>query len=565
MLKAKSGLTRRDFLGTTLAAAGAATLPFGGAFAQSKAKYTRYNVTSAGGKKALASYAKGVKAMLSLPAEHPQNWFRNAFVHLMDCPHGNWWFYVWHRGYIGYFEETIRNLSGDDTFALPYWDWTSLPQIPDAMFDSPLTPTSQAFEPYTRNLAVFTSFIQGPVQTYWNGLNKAQHDQLDTRGYKDFKLMWNDVTGFGPVPCGDKCQPPPPPPQGFSANVAYANTCGSRYLTRDNPMFDKGTAVDVSAFIVISGLLPTAFYNPNLTVPGQGSTPLAPLSFNSTKTRSHNTPPGGKGAFFSVLEGMPHNNVHNYIGGVGPLDPGPYGNMTNFLSPVDPIFFLHHANMDRLWDIWTRKQKLLGLPYLPAGQDLKTFSDELFLFYVNGSGKPVGDSKAGEYISTDRFNYDYEPGGFGEVILQPTVSALKAQKPMSPVHGLVKGSTGSALVPSGAIQNHLATAQGASLVAQVTLPHSSGRSFDVFVGAPAGAKLDADSPYFAGTVAFFGNMTHMSGMPSDVTFNVPLPKAPEAFRALGAAASTSVSVQIQPSYGHGGKAPMLKGLSIRPL
>jgi tyrosinase len=42
--------------------------------------------------------------MLNLPADHPQNWFRNAFVHLMDCPHGNWWFYVWHRGYLGYFE-----------------------------------------------------------------------------------------------------------------------------------------------------------------------------------------------------------------------------------------------------------------------------------------------------------------------------------------------------------------------------------------------------------------------------------------------------------------------------
>ena len=44
------------------------------------------------------------------------------------------------------------------------------------------------------------------------------------------------------------------------------------------------------------------------------------------------------GMTFSTLEGMPHNLVHNCIGGVGPLDPGPYGNMTNFLSPVDPIF-----------------------------------------------------------------------------------------------------------------------------------------------------------------------------------------------------------------------------------
>ena len=93
----------------------------------------------------LASYAKGVEAMLKLPADHPQNWFRNAFIHLMDCPHGNWWFYVWHRGYLGNFERTIRALSGDDKFTIPYWDWTELPQIPDSMFDGALTPTDKAF------------------------------------------------------------------------------------------------------------------------------------------------------------------------------------------------------------------------------------------------------------------------------------------------------------------------------------------------------------------------------------------------------------------------------------
>jgi tyrosinase len=149
MLEEKHEVTRRDFIKTGIAAMSAATLPFGSIIAQNnKAKYTRY-VTSEGGKRALASYAKGVQAMLKLPADHPQNWFRNAFIHLMDCPHGNWWFYVWHRGYLGYFEQTIRVLSGDDKFAIPYWNWTTLPQIPDSMFDGVLNPQSQDFAPYT--------------------------------------------------------------------------------------------------------------------------------------------------------------------------------------------------------------------------------------------------------------------------------------------------------------------------------------------------------------------------------------------------------------------------------
>jgi tyrosinase len=539
MLETSPGLTRRRFLKTTIAAVGAAALPFGGPFARGAAKYTRYNVMSDGGKKALASYAKGVEAMLKLPADHPQNWFRNAFVHLMDCPHGNWWFYVWHRGYLGYFEETIRNLSKDDSFAIPYWDWTTLPQIPDSMFDGVLTPQSQAFAPYTGNLAVFTSFIRPALESYWKSLNAAQLAQLKVRGYPDLNSMWNDVTG-----------------NGVSGNMAYATPCGSRYLTRDNPKLDAKTAYDVSPLMVYGGLLPTDFYNPEHA-----------LSFNSSKTPSHNTQPGGPDSF-STLEGFPHNKVHNYIGGVGPLNPGPYGNMANNLSPVDPIFFLHHSNMDRLWDVWTRKQKALNLPYLPPKPELDTLSKEPFLFYVNGKGEFVGASHAGDYLSTDRFQYDYEPG-FGEKVIGPPKGGLMAKHAQPLLKGLVKGNTASVAIPAAEIKSHLAAAEAPALIAEVTLERpmapSSVREFDVLVGAPAGVtQVEADSPYYAGTIAFFGTMPNMKEMSHDATFSVPLPKAPQAFHNLQAA-RVSVSIRLVPSQGHGGRAPALKAVSVREM
>lgn len=545
-----AGFTRRRFLKTTIAAMAATTLPLGRGAAQVPAKYTRYNVMSNGGKKALASYAKGIEAMQKLPPDHPQNWFRNAFIHLMDCPHGNWWFYVWHRGYLGYFEQTIRNLSGDDKFAIPYWDWTTLPQIPDSMFDGALTPQSPAYSPYARNLAVFTSFLRPSLTSYWNGLNAAQLAQLKVRGYTEFDLLWNDVTGYDPQQGS-----------GISGNMAYADPCGSRYLTRDNPKLDDKTAYDVSPFVVYSGLLPTNFYNQE-----------ANLSFTSSKTSSHNTPPGGS---FSVLEGLPHNKVHNCIGGVGPLDPGPYGCMTNFLSPVDPIFFLHHSNMDRLWDVWTRKQKRLKLPYLPSGTDLELLSNEPFLFFVNGSGTYVGTSHAGDYFSTEKFEYDYEPG-FGERIVQHPAPELTAQPALPSIKGVVKGNAASLVVPASAIKAHLAAAQAESLIPQnqlvtlVTLTRSlsssPAREFDVIVGAPSDVmQVSADSPYYAGTIAFFGNMQNMKGMPADATFVLPLPKAPEAFHNFTAAVNASVSIRVVPSQGQGAKAPALKAASIRPL
>ena len=549
MLETNTGLTRRRFLQTTIATVGAAALPFGGAGAAAKgsAKYTRYNVTSDGGKKALASYAKGIEAMLKLPAGHPQNWFRNAFIHLMDCPHGNWWFYAWHRGYVGYFEQTIRNLSGDDTFAMPYWDWTTLPQIPDSMFDGVLTPDDQAFAPFTRNLADFTSFLRPALTSYWKSLNSSQLAQLTARGYADFDSLWNDVTGYDPHQ---------KPPHGISSNIAYANPCGSRYLTRDNPKLDEKTAYNVSPFVIYAGLLPTDFYNKETT-----------LSFNSSKTASHNAPPGRDS--FSVLEGLPHNKVHNYIGGVGPLDPGPYGYMTNFLSPLDPIFFLHHANFDRLWDVWTRKQKHLNLPYLPTGHDLDALSNEPFLFFVNGKGEFVGTSHAGEYLTTDKFQYDYEPG-FGEKVVGPSDAKLMAKHVVPPIKGAVKGNTASIAVPTDAIKNHLAAALAPSLIAEVTLQRpsaiSSAREFDVLVGAPPEVtQVGADSPYYAGTIAFFGHMMHRTAMPVDTTFAIPLPKAPEAFHGLAAALNVSVNIRIVPSHGHGENAPALKAASVRAM
>ena len=471
---AEGHFTRRRFLTAVGATALAAGLPT----PSRAAKYTRYSATSANGQKMLASYAKGVEAMLKLPADDPRNWFRNAFIHLMDCPHGNWWFYVWHRGFLGHFERTIRELSGDASFALPYWDWTMLPQIPDAMFDGALTPTDKAFEPYTGNLALFTSFLKPALSRYWDSLSAAQQTQLKIRGYTAFDLLWNDVTGLDPTAKA-----------GIAGNQAFALTCCARYLSKSNPRLDDKTAYNVSPFVVLSGLLPTDFYNPENN-----------LSFTSLKTPAHNSQLAPK---FSVLESFPHNKVHNYIGGVGPTDPGPYGNMTNFLSPVDPIFFLHHSNMDRLWDVWTRKQKRLNFPYLPTGADLKTFSNEPFLFFVDANGHNVLGGKAGDYLSTDVFDYDYDPG-FGEVIVQAPPSA--AASPAPPVQASVSSNVASVAVPRAAVERHLADTLR-PLVAAVTVARPDGlsteRDFDVLVNAPPGiTQVAADSPFYAGTISF---------------------------------------------------------------
>jgi tyrosinase len=131
----------------------------------------------------------------------------------------------------------------------------------------------------------------------------------------------------------------------------------------------------------------------------------------------------------------------------------------------------------------------------------------------------------------------------------------------------MKANVGSVVVPRAAVQSHLADTQPRPLVAAVTLPRPGGistaRSFDVLVNAPAGVtQVAADSPYYAGTIAFFGPMMPGMKMSTDATFAVPLPKTLPAFTALGAANNATLNIRVAPSRGQGGPAPAIKALSV---
>lgn len=70
-----------------------------------------------------------------------------------------------------------------------------------------------------------------------------------------------------------------------------------------------------------------------------GALTMAPFSASVT-----DFPRGSNTAieFEPSYEGQPHNPIHNIIGDV----------MATMQSPTDPIFWLHHANADRLWVAW---------------------------------------------------------------------------------------------------------------------------------------------------------------------------------------------------------------------
>ena len=83
------------------------------------------------------------------------------------------------------------------------------------------------------------------------------------------------------------------------------------------------------------------------------------------------------------LEGTPHGTVHGAVGGL----------MARFeTAALDPIFWLHHANIDRLWEVW------LGLGHVnpPNGTWLGTS----FLFY-DADGRRAR-TRIGDILDTTR-------------------------------------------------------------------------------------------------------------------------------------------------------------------
>jgi tyrosinase len=515
-----SSLTRRRLLGAGAALAATTVLP-SGASAQA-AKFRRWEITDpAMPPRVLASYKAGIAKMLNLPPSDPRNWYRNAMVHIFDCPHGNWWFLAWHRAYLGWLETTLRDLSGDAEFALPYWDWTKTPRVPSAMFDGVLDPNNSGFIP---TFDEFKAQFQPVIATMYGAFSQDQLATLNERQVGTPSDMMDTLQG------------------------SFFDQPNARGLTATNPDLDSDTKAAVSLSTIRSALRVKLFAG--------GGGPNDPAGFASAQSSDHNGS-STKG----ILESQPHDNVHGAMGGGGPAF------MVQFYSPVDPIFFLHHGNLDRLWDVWTRRQTALGRPALPQGADLDTWSNEQFRFFTNAQSQPVTQTKCGSYTTPKAFDYDYSPGT-GEDQVPAAGPAVAATQPpqvfsgavVSQQIGLAKAAGGTVRVPAPSLQ--AAAADAGPRVAEITLNLSHqdlGRRFRVLVSPTPGA-----APVSAGAITVFGHPHH-----GPVTFTVPLP---DNLAAAGATGEVPLDIRVVPignstqptlAAGAAAAAPLVSAIKVR--
>jgi tyrosinase len=130
-------LSRRRFVAASASAAALASLPHGAALAQTLRRRPEWQDFKKG-----PYYAPFVNAVRKMQANTNVNdrnsWSYWVKAHENYCPHGVPYFFVWHRGFIYYFEQALRSVSGNSGMQLPYWDYFKYATMP-AELTSPAT------------------------------------------------------------------------------------------------------------------------------------------------------------------------------------------------------------------------------------------------------------------------------------------------------------------------------------------------------------------------------------------------------------------------------------------
>ncbi|KAI3953169.1 hypothetical protein MKX01_042164 [Papaver californicum] len=225
----------------------------------------------------VAKYNKAIAIMKSLPYDDPRNFMRQANVHCTFCTgaynqqysntlmnvHMSWMFFPWHRMMMYFHERILGDLIGDDTFALPFWNW-----------DSPV------------GMHVPDMFLNG---SFHDAERDSSHlpPQVVDGNYqgKERGLGWEEQKAY---------------------NVALMYTQ-----------------------MISAAKKPELFMG---------------CPYKAGKDGNCSTP--------GTLENAPHNTLHYWMG--SNLNPERENMGALYSGARDPIFYSHHSNVDRLWEVWRK-------------------------------------------------------------------------------------------------------------------------------------------------------------------------------------------------------------------
>jgi tyrosinase len=224
-----------------------------------------------------------------------------------DMPHQGPQFLPWHREILRRFESELARVTGDSAFALPYWDWTS---DPDSVFS-------------TADLGGKGDCKEGTVDGYLADQGFRMNISTDAL-HGDVSTQASFVCSSKPLTRAAGCAEPPSNTLPTVGDIAYAQSI-PHY---DVPPYNTKADSAMSFRNYVEGFRVDAWsLQPQCALGGCAM----------------------------------HGRVHQWVGGAMSSGGG---------TPNDPLFFLHHANLDRLWAEW---QDAHGNSSYPSSYDSRLF------------------------------------------------------------------------------------------------------------------------------------------------------------------------------------------------
>jgi tyrosinase len=432
-------LTRRTFV------AGMSAIPFWVWFeeyatATPGPALVRHEAHTTEGQAMLKSYAKGVDHMMNhFASGEPTNWIFQWYTHFVKgsttkaaelariypSPSANktlandmWdtcqahsagenenFFLPWHRMFVFHFERMIRKFSGDDKFALPYWNYS--------------TPTPS---------------LHGVIP-------------------KEFRMK-SDPT-FGVLYVGKRNAPP-------------------------QPDVNAGQPIDK----------------------GQPDDPLGLGCLAECTYQSH----GAVQGFCMNLDNSIHGQVHVLVGNTENMGVIPW-------AAFDPVFWMHHCNVDRLWASWNHGGRTN--PTDPS------FLNQTFTFADENNNKVV--MKVQDVVDFAKLGYTYDEFEKvppckkpADVIRSSAATLQKRAVVPAAVTALDRVPVIVALeqpaTEATPLTQHVAAlAPEKSLylvIEHLRAATAPGVLYHIYFDMPKGTPTAETDPYYVGAIHFFGATHH---------------------------------------------------------
>lgn len=229
--------------------------------------------------------------------------------------------------------------------------------------------------------------------------------------------------------------------------------------------------------------------------------------------------------FQPALEGQPHNSGHVVAGAAKAGQKT--GHIGSGLSPLDPIFWLHHCMVDRVWAEWQKDPSHVT-------PDPKTNYAGNF---VEADGSPASANSTGTLNIAD-LGYTYDVLQGPPLVASANTQLQEFNKLFPPAPRQTLGTatndgtsrvniptaitvTASAL-PGKAAELHALAVGGVTLprnrilakLSDISWPETADVLVNVFVDCPyLSPETPYSDPHYAGSFSFFGSAKAMPGMP----------------------------------------------------